>query len=173
LVFAKLYVRAPGAAFLIVHPPLPSKSPFVTTLDGVEGVGAGGGVEVVVVVYVEVEVSEVKMDVVHMEVEMLVSITVSVTTSVAVVVVLETGAVVTDRVTVEGCGFKQLHALESFEAGRRAKFLRFSVGQLDAALVVRLTTAAPNTVSVTVTCTTSLLVRVVVVPVVVVLYSAC
>lgn len=172
--FAKLYVTAPGAAFLIVHPPLPSKSPFVTTLDGVEGVGAGGGgVEVVVVVYVEVEVSDVKMDVVQMEVDTLVSTTVSVTTSVAVVVVLETGAVVTDRVTVEGCGFKQLHALESFEAGRRAKFLRFNVGQLDAALVVRLTTAAPTTVSVTVTCATSLLVRVVVVPVVVVLYSTC
>lgn len=103
-------------------------------------------------------------------VDTLVSDTTSVVTVVSVAVAVDTAAVVTGSVTVNGCGFKQLHALESPEAGRRRKLRLFNVGQLGAELVVRFTTTAPVTVVVTVACSTSVAVKVAVVSVVVILF---
>jgi hypothetical protein len=67
-------------------------------------------------------------------VEMLVSCTTIVTTVVYVVVVVEGATVVAPIVTVVGCGFRQLHALESLEAGCRSKFFLARSTQLGVAL---------------------------------------
>lgn len=143
------------------------------TLGGLEGVGAAGGVEVVVVVDVEVEVSEVKVDVVQVAVEVLVSVTASVARAVVVLVAVVTAPVLTGSVTVDGCGFRQLHALESAEAGRRRNFAVFTVGQLEVTPGARFTTAVPSPVTVAVTAvgSTSVVVRITVVPVVVILHA--
>lgn len=104
-------------------------------------------------------------------VDTLVCDTTAVTTSVWVAVRVEAAAVVTPMVTVVGCGFRQLQALDSLEAGWWSRFLVFRSMQLGAALTddegeplgvicrLRGDTAAGAsdtvTVAVTVCCTTS------------------
>jgi hypothetical protein len=110
-------------------------------------------------------------------VEMLVSCTTTVTTVVYVVVVVEGAAVAVPTVTVVGCGFRQLHALESLEAGCRSKFFLVRSTQLGVALETGVDTSrrwAPPpvvTVAVTVSYATSVAVVVEVVSTVVILLA--
>jgi hypothetical protein len=109
-------------------------------------------------------------------VEMLVSCTTTVTTVVYVVVVVEGAAVAVPTVTVVGCGFRRLHALESLEAGCRSKFFLARSTQLGVALERGVDTSrrwAPPvvTVAVTVSYATSVAIVVEVVSTVVILLA--
>ena len=92
--------------------------------------------------------------VVTTSVETPVSGTTTVTTVVSVVVVVEGAAVVAPTVTVVGCGSRQLHALESREAGCRSNPFFARSTQLDVALATGVETSrrwAPPVVIVAVT----------------------
>ena len=109
-------------------------------------------------------------------VEMLVSWTATVTTVAYVVVVVEGAAVAAPTVTVVGCGFRQLHAMESLEAGCRSKFFLARSTQLGVALETGVDTSRRSalpvvTVAVTVSYATSVARVVEVVSTVVILFA--